>query len=357
MQNRALTLETNKKIFNRSLVLIGILCCSICRTAWASDEDWIRRTEEFQDKNMWGEVALYLAVESYLLGAFKAGGHFGDRMIESDAVSYSAVGLLAASVIITFSHQESLKEMRELRKHEEKGLWKGVKEDFRRMNLLRKRVTAPHDMKGIYIIQPLGLGVGVVNPAKLVDVTTERINTAGISLSSPLDTYLDQLNGSIGMRYGFTKNILVGVDVGVSGSDIRFSRIVNPDGSILGYMRYRIRDFFIDGMAEWRVPLDLKKFNFFIGAGPTYSKVAVTEAFSWRGNTTWRGSAYGGKAGVRAEWYIFRHSSMSLNIVERFTHISQIKTGDGSALRNNAGEAVPVDFTSLSFTVGVNYRF
>ena len=307
---------------------------------------------------MWGEVAWNLAVEAYLLGAFKAGGYFGDRMIESDAVSYSAVGLLVASVIIIpLSHRESLKEMRELHKHDEKGFWKGVKEDFRRTKLLRQRVTAPHDLKGIFFIQPVGFGVGVSNPAKLVDVTAERINTAGINLHSPLETSLDQLDGSIGMRYGVTKNILIGADAGVSGSDVRFSRIINPDGSTLGYMRHRIRAFSIEGMAEWRVPIDLKKFNFFVGAGPTYSQFAFTEAFSWRGNTTWRGSAFGGKAGVRAEWYMFRHSSISLNIVERFSRISQIKTGAGDPLRNNAGESVPVDLTSISIAVGGNYRF
>lgn len=346
-----------KKALNRAMMLIGLLCCSIYQTAWASDEDWVKRAEELQDKTMWGEVSLFLALEAHELGAFQAGGHFGDRLIESDLVSYSAVGLLAASVIIPLSHRESLKEMRELRKREEKGFWKGVKEDFRRINLLRKRVTAPHDLKGIFIIQPCGAGVGVVAPAKLVDVTIERINTAGISPHSPLDTYLDQIDGSIGMRYGFAKNILVGADAGVSGSDISFLKIINPDGSTLGYMRYRIRAFYIDGMAEWRVPIDLKKFNFFIGAGPTYSEVAFTEAFSWRGNTTWRGSAFGGKAGVRAEWYMFRHSSISLNLVERFSRIRQIKTGAGDVLRNNAGETVPVDLTSISFTMGVNYRF
>lgn len=350
-------ITANKKTIYRALGLIGLLCFSSCRIVWASDEEWAKRAEEFQKKAWWREVALGLAAESYFLGAFHAGGHFGNRMIESDAVSYSAIGLLAASVIIPWSIPEYRKEMRELQKHEEKGAWKGIKEDFRRIDLLSKRVTAPHDLKGIFFVQPLGLGVGVGNPAKLVDVTTERINAAGITLHSPLDNYIDQAEGSIGMRYGLAKDILIGADLSVSDSDIYFSRITRPDGSIMGQMRYRIRAFSIDAMTEWRVPVDFKKFNFFIAAGPTYSQASFTEAFSWRGNTTWSGSAFGGKAGVRAEWYVFRHSSISFNLMERFNKVSRIKTGTGGVLRNNAGEIVPIDLTSVVFTVGLNHRF
>lgn len=340
------------------MALIGLLCCSICQPVWASDEAWVKRAEEFQTKTWWTELPLPLAIESYFLGAFKTGGPFGDRIIDSDALSYSAVGLFAVSFILPLGiPEETRKEGREIRKHDEKGFWKTYKENSRRMRLLRNRVTAPRDLEGVYFIQPFSLGVGVSRPAKLVDVTIEKMKAINVTPDSPLDKNIQQWESSIGVRYGLTRNILIGVDAGASDGSISYLNIINPNGSRLGELRYRLRALFIDAIAEWRVPMDFQKLNFFIGAGPTYYHTAFTEAISWKGNTTWQGSTFGGKAGIRAEWYMLKHTSVSFNIAERFGRIRQVKTGAGDVLRNNAGENVPIDLTATSFTAGINYRF
>jgi len=47
---RSLMITANKKALCRALGLIGLLCFSSCRIVWASDEEWVKRAEEFQKK-------------------------------------------------------------------------------------------------------------------------------------------------------------------------------------------------------------------------------------------------------------------------------------------------------------------
>lgn len=340
------------------LFLIGLLCCSIHQPAWTADEAWAQRAEEYHEKTWWMDFPVLLAMEAYFLGAFKADGHLGDRIIDSDAVTYSAVGLAALSLAMPLMlPKETRVEGREIRKNTEKGFWKKCKEDLKRLRLLQSRVEVPRSLKGAFYVQPIGLGIGTSRPAELVDVAAERINAANITLHSALDADIQHFETFLGMRYGLFGDVLTGVDVGVSDANIDFSRITGPDGSVLGRMRYRVRTLYIDPVLEWRTPIRWGKLNFFIGAGPSYYHTVFTETLSWRSSTTWDGAALGGKIGIRADWYVLRHSNISFGITRRFGRINRIRTESGEILRNSLGTVVPIDLAGINFSAGINHRF